>query len=394
MHWFSNLTIGSRLSLSTAALSAALVTVVVGLGAASFPGDARLDSGGRIIASQLADSATQYILDKDSLALQALLNDLSRQALIGFAAVEDATHSVLAESHSAETSRPESREFSSPIQIHETIVGYARIGLAGTSSPMLPSTVILLLGVVVFAAVYGLMQLLLKRFHSTLHQLSEQLGKEGSGHRPGFFGELDALSEALEQAAHTMPKSSAAQRAVLALRIPKLEQEAVEPHRVASTIQALHQLARRQQGELHLRADGCLLLFTTGDAPCSRALGCARTLQSLLASGPEYAMAIAREDKANVPDQPVEYIARWHQICEKTYKLANREHSLMLCRSALSDPDVCDKVNVSQDDTGHYRVTAFVDEDQNAGLPGDSAYRPGLAKAAAIAAEGSAPATT
>ncbi len=365
MHWPSSLTIGTRLSLSSAALSAALVVIVVALGAAAAPRESRLDQGGSIIAGQLADGATEYILDKDNLALQALLNDLTRQSLITFASVEDATHSVLAESHYASVTSSGVREFSSPIQIHDTIVGYARIGLVGPSAPLLPSSVILFLGILVFTAAFALMQLFLRRFHSTLQLVSDQLGIDYSHHRSGTFKELDRICEALEQMACKIPQCPATQRAALALRIPGLEHDTLEPPRLARLIQALRQLAQRQNAELHLRADGCLLLFTTGDAVCSRALQSAQTLQSLLAGDHGYSMAIAREDRTNDPDKSVEYIAHWQQLCEQTYQLATRENSLLLCRSALSDPGICDKVTVSQDDSGHFQVTAFGGIEEN-----------------------------
>ncbi len=359
MYWFSNLTIGTRLSLSSAAASSALVVLVIALAAASIPRDSRLEQSGNIIVGQLANGAKEYILEKDSLALQAVLNELSRQAIIAYAGVEDATHSVLAESHSAWKADHKAREFASPIQIHDTIVGYARVELVGTAAPLLPWSTILLLGLLVFGAAFALTQLYLQRFHSTLQRVSARLSKESLNPRQGTFRELDNICQALERLTDDMPLRAADQRAVLALRIPGLQSGLMEPARVASLIQSLKQLARRNKGELHLRADGCLLLFTTGDTPCFRALESARSLQSLLANDQGYAMAIAREEKANDPNQPVDYIFRWQQLCEQTYQLATRENSLLLCRSALSDPAVHDQVSVSQDDSGHYRVNGL-----------------------------------
>jgi hypothetical protein len=313
----------------------------------------------------LADGATEYILDNDNLALQALLNDLTRQSLITFASVEDATHSVLAESHYAAVTSGGVREFSSPIQIHDTVVGYARIGLVGASAPLLPSSLILFLGLLVFTAAFALMQLFLRRFHSTLQLVSDQLGIANSHQGSGTFRELDRVCAALEQMARKMPQCPAAQRAALALRIPGLEHERLEPARLARLLQALRQLAQRQNAELHLRADGCLLLFTNGDAVCSRALESAQTLQALLAGDHSYAMAIAREGRTNDPDKSVEHIAHWQLLCERTYQLATRENSLLLCRSALSDQGIYNKVTVSQDDSGHFQVTAFRGEEES-----------------------------
>ena len=359
MLWYSNLAIGTRLSLSSAALSAAVVILIAALAAASMPRDSLVEHSGNIIVGQLANGAAEYILDNDNLALQAILNDLSRQGIIAYASVEDATHSILAESNAASTSTKGAQEFSSTIQIHDTIVGYARIKLAGTTAPALAPSMILLLGLLIFGATFAMIQLYLKRFFQTLQCVANRLAPNVDTHQHGTFAELDRICQTMEQLASNMPRSPASKRAILALRLPGVATASIEPERLADFLKSLRRLAQLQQGEMQARADGCLLLFTTGSDTAFRALQTARSLQALVAEDIDYAMAISREERTNDPDMPMNYVFVWQQLCDTTYQSASRVKTLLLCRSALSDQAVHDQVSVAQDDSDHYRVTGY-----------------------------------
>ncbi len=359
MLWYSNLTIGNRLSLSSAALSAAVVILITALAAALMPRDSLVEHSGNIIVGQLANGAAEYILGNDNLALQAILNDLSRQGIIAYASVEDATHSILAESNAASTSSKSAQEFSSAIQIHDTIVGYARIKLAGTTAPVLPPSVILLLGVLIFGATFAMIQLYLKRFFQTLQCVAKRLAPSIDTHQHGTFAELDRICQTMEQLASNMPRSPASKRAILALRLPGVATASIESGCLADLLQSLRRLEQHQQCEIQARADGWLLLFTTGSDTAFRALQTARILQALLVDDIDYAMAISREERANDPDMPMDYVFGWQQLCDTTYQSASRGKTLLLCRSALSDQAVHDQVSVAQDDSDHYRVTAY-----------------------------------
>ncbi len=359
MLWFSNLAIGTRLSLSSAALSAAVVILITALAAASMPRDSRVEHSGNIIVGQLANAATEYILDNDNLAIQAILNDLSRQAIITYASIEDANHSILAESNAASATGKEVQEFSSAIQIHNAVVGYARIRLAGTTGPVLPPSLVLLIGLLIFGATFAMLRLYLQRFFQTLQYLSTRLAPNIDTHPHGTFAELDRICQSMELLASHMPRSPASKRAILALRLPGVVTASIESWRLAGLLGSLQRLAQVRQCEIQTRADGFLLLFTTGGDTAFRALQTARSLQAFLADGIDYAMAISREERANDPDMPMDYVFAWQQLCDRTYQSATRDRTLLLCRSALSDQAVHDQVSVAQDDSDLYRVIGY-----------------------------------
>ena len=380
MHRYSALSIGTRLSLASAALSATVVIVLVSLATATSPRNSLIDQGGAIIAGQLAQSSTEYILEKDSLALQALLTELTQKPLIPYASIEDANHQILVESGSQQLHRSTMRPFTSTIQLHDSVVGYASIHIAGAASPAMSAVVVLLLGIMVLALVFLLVRSRLKGLDRALQVLAQRLGiavaaSEGDNGAT-TIADIHQLCEALEQLTPQTAAETDEKRAVLALRIPALAADKLAPEQLAPIAETVKQSALRWQASVSERADGWLLLFTCGDDIAPRTLASARALQNTLPGDIDYAMAISMESEtAPAQGAPLPGF-HWQRLCDAAYQLAQNKNSLMLTRLALSNNDINQQLTVQQDDTGCYRVTGFRDHESDQAETEDSSPHP------------------
>jgi hypothetical protein len=367
LYWYSSLSIGARLSLASAALSATVVIVLVSLATATSPRNSLIDQGGTIIAGQLAQSSTEYILEKDRLALQALLTELTQKPLIAYARIEDENHQLLVESGSRQMHRNTMQAFTRTIQLHDGIVGYASVHVAGAASPAMSAVMVLLLGVIVLALVFMLLRSRLKGLDLALQVLAQRLGVAVAAGKGGAAAKTVAdilhLCEALEQLAPQTTMASSEKRAVLALRLPALAADKLAAEQLAPIAEAVAQSAVRWQASIRERADGWLLLFTCGDDTAVRTLASARALQNTLSGDTDYAMAISIEpDTAPVQDTLLQGF-HWQRLCDAAYQMAQGENALILTRLALSNNDVNQQVTVQQDDTEFYRVTGFRDDE-------------------------------
>lgn len=358
MHWITNLAIGSRLSLLSAALSTALVLLVVSLATATSPKDSLINQGGDIIADQLAYGATEYILGQDNLALQALLSELSKQSLVAYASIADASDKLLAQSGSAQLAGKRSRQFTSPIELNDSVVGYANIVLAGAAAPAMPASRILLLAALVFALVFVFVRFQLQRLDHTLLSLAQRF-KLDIHHASA--ADLDQLCETLQQLAPPPVPIPALKPAVLALRLPGLAQDALSPAELAVIDANLVQLAHAADATIRECADGYLVLLSCGNHTGRRALECARSLQQTLPANIAYGMAIAVDAEKQKDTRAILQKFHWQRLCDNTYQLAAQENTLLLSRSALSEHDIHQRVSVAQGDGDHYRVTGFRD---------------------------------
>jgi hypothetical protein len=346
-----------------------VVIVLVSLATASSPRNSLIDQGGAIITGQLAQSSTEYILEKDSLALQALLTELTQKPLIAYARIEDANHQILVESGSQQLHRNTMRSFTSTIQLHDSVVGYASIHIAGAASPAMSAVAVLLLGIIVLALVFLLVRSRLKGLDQALQVLAQRLGVAAAASKDDTgattIADIQHLCETLEQLTSQSAADTGEKRAVLALRLPALAADQLAPEQLAPIAETVKQSALGWQASVSERADGWLLLFTCGDDIAPRMLASARALQNTLPGDIDYAMAINMESEtAPLQGAPLQGF-HWQRLCDAAYQLAQGKNSLMLTRLALSNNDINQQLTVQQDDTGLYRVTGFRDDDSD-----------------------------
>lgn len=365
MQWYSALSLGTRLALASAALSAILVAFLVSLATANSPRNALVDQGGTIIASQLAQSATEYMLENDSLALQALLSELTQSALISHASIADASHRILAESGSQQTNAGVSREFTSEISLHDSVVGHVTIHILGAASPAVSAVIVLLLAVLVFALVFTFVHIRLRVLDQALQNLGQHLDaalpdSEGPAAAKGLT-DIDSYCRMLEQLLPATTEKTADKRAVLALRLPALGAEELTTEQLVQLVQTIEHAARNGDASIYQRSDGWLLMFTSGDNTALRTLDCARLLQTTLGGQFDFAMAMHMEAAPRVAQNTELDDFRWQRLCDSAYQMAQRENSLMLSRLALSDNGVHQRVTVEQDIAELYRVTGYCD---------------------------------
>lgn len=366
LHWLSTLTLGTRLSLACAALSATLVIVVVSLATATSPRNSLIDEGGAIIADQLAQSATEYIIEKDSLALQALLSELTKKPLIAYANIEDASHQIVVESGPRQLHRGTMRPFTSSVQLQDSLIGYANIHVAGAASPAMSTMMVLLLGATVFALVFVLAQSWLRGLDQALQLLARRINAAVAGSdkdtRAITVSSIQTMCNTIEQLTPPPPGKVADKRAVLALRLPELARDALPPEQLGPITSAVQAFAHDGRAAISERGDGWLLLFTSGDDTAVRILNCARELQQMLADNIDYAMAIDMEAETAAQCDSQLQGFHWQRLCDNAYQMAAGRNSIMLGRLALCDNSVNQQVTVQQDDAEHYRVTGFRDE--------------------------------
>ncbi len=366
LHWYSTLTLGTRLSFACAALSATLVIVLVSLATATSPRNSLIDEGGAIIADQLAHSATEYIIEKDSLALQTLLRELTEKPLIAYASIEDASHQIVVESGPRQLHRGTMRAFTSSVQLQDSLVGYANIHVAGAASPAMSAIMVLVLGGIVFLLVFVVAQSRLRSLDQALQLLARRIHSAVAGDdnttKAVTVATIETMCNTIKKLTPPPPEQVADKRAVLALRLPDLARDALLPEHLSTTATAVAELANTWRATTSERGDGWLLLFTRGDDTAVRLLGCARELQAILADDIEYAMAIDMESETAAQGSSELQGFHWQRLCEAAYQMAQASNSIMLGRLALCDNSVNQQVTVQQDDAEFYRVSGFRDE--------------------------------
>lgn len=367
LHWYSTLSLGIKLSLVCAALSAAVVIVLVSLVSTTSPRNSLVDEGGGIIADQLAQNATEYIIEKDSLALQTLLAELTEKPMIAYASIENASHQIVVESGPRQLHQGTMRAFTSPVQLQDSLVGYANIHVAGAASPAMSAIVVLVLGGIVFSLVFVVVQSRLRNLDQALELLSRRIDCAVAGGKQTpkvvTVATIETMCQDIQQLTPPPPEQTAEKRAVLALRLPDLARDALPLEQLRDSAKAVAGFAASAKATVSERGDGWLLLCTRGNNTAARVLGCARQLQqAMLAEGIDYAMAIDMES-GGVPEDSDELQGfHWQRLCDNTYQMAQASNAIMLGRLALCDNNVNQQVAVQQDDAELYRVTGFRDD--------------------------------
>lgn len=366
MHWYLSQSLGMRLSLACAGVSALLVVFLVSLATATSPRNSLVDQSGTIIVDQLAEGAAGYIVEQDNLALQALLSQLTSKPLIAFASIADADHKILVESGSGAFYPKTMRRFSTTVRLHDSVVGYVEMYIAGAASPAMSAVLVLILGVLVFSLVLLFVLLRLKALDQALQRMSRTLGNVLPGESPGepvkSVADIHGVCEAMQQLVPLPMPEAARKRAVLALRLPQLADDRLDPQQLAAQRARVEQVAKSWQGTIRDCADGWQLLFTTGSDTALRVLAGACFLQQALDPATDYAMAVNLEaDAAGEQDSTLRGF-NWQRLCDNAHQAATVDNAVMLTRLALCDNGVNQRVTVEQDESGEYRITGFGEE--------------------------------
>lgn len=355
-----------RLSLACAAVSAVLVVFLVSLATATSPRNTLVDQSGAIIAGQLANSASEYVVEGDKLALQTLLKELTRGDLIAYANIEDAEHRLLVESGSRGFNQKTMRQFTSTIQVHDSVVGHVKLNMAGAASPAMSAVLVLLLGATVFSLVLLFVLFRLRALDQALQQMGATLDVllPGESHQDPVksVADIHLACEAMRQLVPAPSPRAANNYAVMAIRLPALAKDALPQEQLCSAAELVEHAAERWQGLVAECADGWLLQYTTGDDTPLRLLASARYLQAVLDSQLSYAMAMGVESEGAMALDDRRRRFQWQALCDSTRELACQHQALVLTRLTLCNNGIHPRVTVEQDEAGLYQVTGFSEE--------------------------------
>ena len=368
VQWYYRMGLGRRLALGSAALTALIVAALLSLADYRTERNRSTDASNAIIAAQLAGSAAEFIINRDHLALQALLGELTRHPAVVFATVKDQEQRTLAESGTAGIEGKSLATYSQPCKLGDDAVGSVDIQVRQPDARQFNLTHITLLSGVVFILCASLLLLHLHGLDAALSLANRRLRTVVPAPATPQPGSPLALLGALSSnAADRYGPLTAGQPAVaLALRLPELAEDfpgqRPNPVRLAEVVQSVTQIADQQLARLSGRHDGWLLEFRSGDGRAARAMRCAARLREALESGSwnhDWHMTLDLEALRDDGASPALRELQWQRNCDRLYQQTAAHKGLLVTRLALSEAAINQRVQVSELDGDWYRVTQF-----------------------------------
>ncbi|MEH6548722.1 MAG: hypothetical protein V7711_11450 [Pseudomonadales bacterium] len=312
------------------------------------------------LTQQLASAATEAVVAEDRLALQAMLQEISKHSVIRYAGIFDAAEAPLAEAGNTVQGRsPNAMDL--PITLNDTVVGSARIVFNKPVEESLNNTTLLLM-LALAVIVYPLIYLFGSSLSGQLAAITERI-RSGAAikNRYPWDDELGQLNQAAQNlpGRTTITSVGTGARSAMAIRISHLGKhmsDPVESAKLDYLFSVTDQVCRLYDGNLQLWHGGYLAIFSHGSDCGFRALCAARLLQELITKLAtedvlDYRLAIGIDREAESSDElssPQLRELHWQQTMAQTKAMTRQSGSIALSRLTLAESDLSSRIAVSE----------------------------------------------